>query len=113
MGEILRWRLLLFKVSKETVGDHEASWDESESVLTYEDTELQMDQVPILLASEYRDCRRLLKDDLLLGQGNLRRMHSWVLKDGPNVDTLDWNFTQQRENARLLEGAENALLSTI
>lgn len=71
MGEILRWRLLLFKVSKESVGDHEASWDESEQVLTYEDTELHMDQIPTLHASEYRDCLRLLNDDLLLGQGNL------------------------------------------
>ena len=53
MGEILRWRLLLFKVSGASVGTHEASWDESEEVLTYEDTELRMDQVPSLLASEY------------------------------------------------------------
>lgn len=113
MGEILRWRRLLFKVSKESVGDHEASWDENEQVLTYEDTELHMDQIPTLLASEYRDCQRLLNDDLLLGQGNLRRMHSWALKDGPNVDTLDWNFTQQRENVNLLEGADCALLSAI
>lgn len=40
-------------------------------------------------------------------------MHSWALKDGPNVDTLDWNFTQQRENVHLLEGADSALLSAI
>ncbi|KAI7199144.1 hypothetical protein KC365_g19132, partial [Hortaea werneckii] len=67
MGEILRWRLLLFRVSKDTVGEQEAFWDESEQVLTYEDTELHMDQVPILLESEYRDCRRLLYADLMLG----------------------------------------------
>jgi hypothetical protein len=53
MGEILRWRLLLFKVSGASVGTYEASWDESEQVLTYEDTELCMDQVLSLLASEY------------------------------------------------------------
>jgi hypothetical protein len=53
MGEILRWRLLLFKISKESIGDHKASWDESEQVLTYEDTELHMDQIPTLLSSEY------------------------------------------------------------
>ncbi|KAK0767790.1 hypothetical protein LTR38_018244, partial [Friedmanniomyces endolithicus] len=34
MGEILRWRLLLFRVSKDSVGDHEASWDKDEQVLT-------------------------------------------------------------------------------
>ena len=53
MGEILRWRLLLFKVLGVSVGTYEASWDESEEVLTYEDTELHMDQIPSLLASEY------------------------------------------------------------
>jgi hypothetical protein len=34
MGEILRWRLLLFRVSGTSVGTHEACWDESEQVLT-------------------------------------------------------------------------------
>ena len=54
-------------MSKDTVGDHEAFWDESEQVLTYEDTELPMDQVPTLLKSEYRKRRRLLYDDLMFG----------------------------------------------
>jgi hypothetical protein len=35
MGEILRWRLLLFKVLGTSVGTHEVSWDESEQVLPY------------------------------------------------------------------------------
>lgn len=113
MGEILRWRLLLFKVSKESVGDHEASWDGSEQVFTYENTELHMDKVPILLASEYRECQRLLNNDLMLGQRNLRRMHAWALKDGANVHTIDWNFTQHRENAHFLRGAETALPDSI
>jgi hypothetical protein len=53
IGEILRWRLLLFKVSGVSVGTYEASWDESEEVLTYEDTELRMDQILSLLTCEY------------------------------------------------------------
>jgi hypothetical protein len=53
LGEILRWRLLLFHVSKTTVGGHQATWDEQEQVLTFEGTELRMDQVPTLLLSEY------------------------------------------------------------
>jgi hypothetical protein len=92
IGEILRWRLLLFKISKESIGDHEASWDESEQVLTYEDTELHIDQIPTLLSSEYQDCYRLLYDDLMMNQKTISRMHSWTLRDGPNVDTIDWNF---------------------
>jgi hypothetical protein len=60
MGEILRWRLLLFTVSGTSVGTHEASWDESEQVLTYENTELRMDQIPSLLESEYQGCSQLL-----------------------------------------------------
>ena len=113
MGEILRWRLLLFKISKENIGDHEASWDESEQVLTYEDTELHMDQIPTLLASEYQDCHRLLYNELMMSQTTVSRMRSWVLKDGPNVDTIDWNFMQHRDNANLLKGADTALLSAI
>ena len=113
MGEILRWRLLLFKISKESVGDNEASWDESEQVLTYDDTELHMDQIPALLMSEYQDCHRLLYDDLMFSQKLVRRMHSWALKDGPNVDTVDWNFTQHRDNTHLLKWTDTALLSAI
>lgn len=56
MGEILRRRFLLFKVSVAGVGTHEASWDESEEILTYEDTKLRMDQIPSLLASDCQGC---------------------------------------------------------
>ena len=113
MGEILRWRLLLFKVSGASVGTHEASWDESEEVLTYEDTELRMDQIPSLLASEYQGCCQLLYDDLLLGLKSLRQMNTRILKDGVNVDTVGWNFTQHRDNIDNLKGTENALLKAI
>ena len=34
MGEILGWRLLLFAVSKEAVGSHQAEWDADETTLT-------------------------------------------------------------------------------
>jgi predicted amidophosphoribosyltransferase len=44
MGEILRCRLLLFRVSGASISTHEASWDESEQVLTYENTELNFAQ---------------------------------------------------------------------
>jgi len=113
MGEILRWRLLLFRVSKDTVGDHEAFWDESEQVLTYEDTEIHMDQIPTLLESEYRHCRRLLYDDLMFGIKDVGLMHAWALKDGANVDIVGWNFTQHRDNEPLLKGAGKTLLAAI
>ena len=113
MGEILRWRLLLFKVSGATVGTHEASWDESEEVLTYGDTELRMDHIPSLLASEYRGCCQLLYDDLMLGLTSLRRMSPRFLKDGVNVDTVSWNFVQHRDNATILDGTERALIKAM
>ena len=68
-----------------------------------------MDQIPFLLASEYQDCHRLLYDDLMMSQKTIGHMHSWALSDGPNVDTIDWNFTQHRDNIHLLKGAETAL----
>ncbi|KAI7721980.1 hypothetical protein KC353_g906 [Hortaea werneckii] len=111
-GETL-WRLLLFKVSGATVGTHEASWDESEEVLTYGDTELRMDHIPSLLASEYRGCCQLLYDDLMLGLTSLRRMSPRFLKDGVNVDTVSWNFVQHRDNATILDGTERALIKAI
>lgn len=113
MGEILRWRLLLFKVSSASVGTHEASWDEGEQVLTYEDTELRMDQIPSLLQSEYLGCRRLLYDDLMLGLGSLRRISPRYLSDGVNVDTVRWNFTEHRDNATVLKGTDDALIAGI
>lgn len=113
MGEILRWRLLLFKISKESISDHEVSWDESEEVLTYENTELRMDQIPTLLASEYQECHRLLYGDLMMNQRTIFNMHSWALKDGPSIDTIDWSFIQHRDNAHLVKGTDTALLSAI
>lgn len=113
MGEILRWRLLLFRVSKDTVGEHEAFWDESEQVLTYEDTELHMDQVPTLLESEYRDCRRLLYDDLMFGIKDVRSMRAWALKDSANNDTVGWNFVQHRDNQPLVKRGKGRLLTAI
>ncbi len=53
MGEILGWRLLLFAVSKEVVGPHQAQWDMDEQVLTYKDVDLHMDHMPQLLLSEF------------------------------------------------------------
>jgi hypothetical protein len=56
---LLLYAIMVFRsrchitLSGASVGTHEASWDESEEVLTYEDTELRMDQIPSLLASEY------------------------------------------------------------
>ena len=113
MGEILRWRLLLFRVSRTSIGTHEASWDESEQVLTCENTELRMDQIPSLLESEYQGCSQLLYDDLMLGLRSLRRIQPRMLKDGVNVDTVRWNFTQHRDNADVLKGADGALLAKI
>jgi hypothetical protein len=113
MGEILRWRLLLFRVSGASVGTHEASWDETEQVLTYENTELRMDQIPCLLESEYQGCSQLLYDDLMLGLKSLRRMEPYALKDGVNVDTVGWNFTQHRDNTDVLKGADSTLLANI
>ncbi|KAK0862322.1 hypothetical protein LTR87_016635 [Friedmanniomyces endolithicus] len=113
LGEILRWRLLLFHISKESVGNHQATWDEKEQVLTYDDTELRMDEVPTLLASEYRDCQRLLYGDLMLGLQDLRRVHALSLKDIGDVDVLGWSFVQHRDNAHLLQGTDQSLLSAI
>ncbi|KAI7206681.1 hypothetical protein KC365_g17003 [Hortaea werneckii] len=113
MGEILRWRLLLFRVSKDTVGEQEAFWDESEQVLTYEDTELHMDQVPILLESEYRDCRRLLYADLMLGIKDVPSMRAWALRDSANNDTVGWNFVHHRDNQALVKSGRDRLLTAI
>lgn len=113
IGEVLRWRLLLFKVSREEVSARQAIWDEREQVLTYGDTELHMDHIPKLLLSEYEECRRLLYADLMFGASDFRCMHAHSLKDQYDVDVVGWNFIQHRDNRRYLEGTEQYLLKTI
>jgi superfamily II DNA helicase RecQ len=113
MGEILRWRLLLFRISKDSVGTHQATWDEAEEVLKYEDTELHMNDIPRLLLSEYQECQQLLYEDLMFGINGIRHMHSWALKDNMDVDTVGWNFSQHRDNAAYLQGCDRVLLSAI
>ena len=113
IGEILRWRLLLFKVSKEEVSVRQAMWDETEQTLTYGETELRIDHIPKLLVSEYEGCRHLLYTDLMFGATNFRRMHAHLLKDQYDIDIIGWNFTQHRDNKHYLEGTEQYLLKTI
>jgi hypothetical protein len=82
-------------------------------VLTYENTELRIDQIPSLLESEYQGCSQLLYDELMLGLKSLRRIQPRMLKDGVNVDTVRWNFTQHRDNNDILKGSDSALLVNI
>ncbi|KAJ9654249.1 hypothetical protein H2201_009026 [Coniosporium apollinis] len=108
VGETLRWRLLLFKIFKE-----EAHWDVDEQVLTYEDMELRMDEMPKLLLSKYEQACQLLYSELMLDARKILRMHAWALKDNLGNDAFDWSFGQHRENAELLDGRSKALRTVI
>ena len=59
MGEILGWRLLLFTVSKEAVGFHQAHWDESK-----QDTSAMLRALVLQLSSQLND-----------NHGHLSRLH--------------------------------------
>ncbi|TVY12548.1 hypothetical protein LARI1_G009653, partial [Lachnellula arida] len=113
MGEILGWRLLLFTVSKEVVGSHQAEWDPDETILTYGDVDLSMDQVPRLLLSEFTQARQFLYNELMFGVPNLPRIQAWALKDNLDAEAFGWFWGQQRENADLLKGSATALLTAI
>jgi hypothetical protein len=111
MGEVLRWRLLLFRVSKETVGQRQATWDKAEEVLTYNGTELRLDEVPKLILSEFQEAERYLYDELMLGFAtSLPRIHSWALKDNHDVKNVGWFFGLYRPNTELLQPLQEALL---
>lgn len=113
MGEILGWRLLLFTVSKEVVGLHQAQWDVDEKVLTYGDVDLHMDHVPRLLLSEFQQAQHLLHDELMFGAQTLPRMRAWALKDNLDADAFGWFFGQHRENVELLKPLTRSLLAVI
>jgi hypothetical protein len=57
-------------------------------VLTYENTELRIDQILSLLELEYQGYSQLLYDDLMLGLKSLRWIEPRILKDGVYVDTV-------------------------
>jgi superfamily II DNA or RNA helicase len=113
MGEILGWRLLLFTVSKEDVGPHQAQWDMDEKILTYKDVDLHMDHVPRLLLSDFQQAQHLLYDELMFGAQNLPRMRAWALKDNLDADAFGWSFGQHRENVELLKPLARSLLTAI
>ena len=71
-----------------SVSTHQATWDESEEVVKYKDTELQMDHIPTLLVSEYRECRRYLYDDLMFANKSFGHIHAAALKDNMDVDIV-------------------------
>ena len=113
MGEILGWCLLLFTVSKEVVGLHQAQWDVDEKVLTYGDIDLHMDHVPRLLLSEFQQAQHLLYNELMFGAQTLPRMRAWALKDNLDADAFGWFFGQYRENVELLKPLTRSLLAVI
>jgi len=113
MGEVLGWRLLLFTVSKEVVGTHQAEWDPEEKILTYGDVDLPMDQVPRLLLSEYTQARQFLYAELMFGVQSLPRIRAWALKDSLDADAFGWFWGQHRDNTDLLNGSATALLAAI
>ena len=113
VGELLRWRLLLLRISKDDVGAHQARWDGDEQILTYDDTELRMDEVPKLLLSEYEQACELLYGELMFGAQQLPRTHAWALRDNLDCDAFGWFFGLHRENAGLLEGRDRALRTVI
>jgi len=113
MGEILGWRLLLFAVSKEAVGLHQAHWDTDEKILTYRGTDLHMDQVPRLLLSEFEQARHLLYGELMFGVQSLPQIQAWALKDNLDTDVFGWFFGQHRENAALLKPLAKSLQTAI
>jgi hypothetical protein len=59
--------LLLFIVSKEVVGPHQAQWDVDEKVLIYQDVNLHIDHVPRLLLSNFQQAQHLLYNKLMFG----------------------------------------------
>lgn len=113
MGQILRWRLILFKAASEDIGGNHACWDETEEVLTYKETRLRMDQVPILLQSEYKRAAHLLEEELMLGRRGLLPMKAWLLKDRPDVSTFGWHLGHHLQNHTLLEGCSTALIRAV
>lgn len=113
MGEILRWRLLLFHVAQNTVGERQATWNEAEDVVSFEGTDIHMDDIPQLLKLDHDDCQRLLREDLMFGSTDCPRMHAYALKDDPDVESVGWDFTRHRDNSTWLDGRERKLLSTI
>jgi Orsellinic acid/F9775 biosynthesis cluster protein D/Helicase conserved C-terminal domain len=113
MGEILGWRLLLFRVSKEMVGSHQAVWDPEEKTITYGDVDLHMDQIPQLLLSEFTKARRLLYDELLFQAPGLPRMRGGALKDNLDADAVGSSFLQHWGNAELLQPLARSLIGVI
>ena len=114
MGEVLRWRLLLFRVAKETVGLRQATWDEAEEVLTYGGVELRMGEVPKLILSEFRKAECYLYDELMLTAASaLPRIHAWALRDDYDNSTVGWFFGRHPLNKALLDPQRKALLQRL
>jgi len=113
MGELLRWRLLLFHVAQNTVSPRQATWNEAEDTVSFEGTDLHMDDIPTLLQSEFEECRRILHEDLMFGAMECAPMHAYTLKDSPEIEAVGWDFTQHRDNRDLLMDHEKRLLRAI
>lgn len=86
MGEILSWRLLLFKVSKTTVQHRATYWNEGGDVLTYGDTALHLGEIPELLRINYAAAQQTLYEDLMFSTTSLPRRTGLSLKDNLDYD---------------------------
>ena len=112
MGEIVRWRLLLFRVSRDDIGEHSVTWDVAQEVLTYRSTRLRLEDVRNLLKMEYDGCCQLLHDALKFGS-DLPPMHGGDLHDRPEEQQVGWSFVDHEGNAERLRGRDTRLLQVI
>lgn len=73
-----------------------------------------MDQIPTLLESEYRDCRRLLYDDIMcVLKKQICTMRVWALEDSANLMWLGGPSLSNRDNKHLAKDANTTLLTAV
>ena len=51
-----------------------------------------MDDIPILLKLEYNEYRRILYEDLIFEGIGYTSVHTYMLKDSPEVEIVGWDF---------------------
>ncbi|KAK5701100.1 hypothetical protein LTR17_022897 [Elasticomyces elasticus] len=91
IGEILRWRLLLFHVRDHTVGDQRAVWNDENDTVIYIDVTLRIDYIPTLLRTEYRRCQRILYKQLMLDASRFQHMSAILLYYNEGVAAREGN----------------------
>jgi superfamily II DNA helicase RecQ len=102
MGELQSDRLYGMAIGKNEISRNVAIWTADGERVTYGSTTIGMDEIKKFFAAEVEKAQSLLYDELMFGEGNVRRLSAKYLEDDFGKKKPGWSFVDKHSNSKFL-----------